>query len=276
MARLEALRLRRRQPRPARRRGMLRWALLGLATVAVTVIAALPAAWIADTVASRTEGRVLLADAAGSLWRGSATLALSAGAGSRTATVLPGRLQWQVAFWPLLTGSLRLVAQHTEAMPAPVTVTVTPSGWRAQSGSMRLPASLLEGIGAPFNTLRPDGAMRLDWSALEGRFRGDKSDGGRPAGMYGHLTLRIDQVSSAVSRLRPLGSYRAEIDWTGPTGMLRLSTVAGPLHLEGGGPIGRQARFEGTAHADPDAANQLASLLSLLGRRENNVTRLRF
>ena len=32
----------------------------------------------------------------------------------------------------------------------------------------------------------------------------------------------------------------------------------------------------GTAHADPEAATQLAGLLSLLGRTENNVTRLRF
>ena len=37
-----------------------------------------------------------------------------------------------------------------------------------------------------------------------------------------------------------------------------------------------QARFEGTADADPDAATQLVGLLSLLGRREDNVTRLRF
>ncbi|QEZ48151.1 type II secretion system protein N [Cupriavidus oxalaticus] len=274
MVRLETLRLPRRKLRQPGAWRRLRWLALGLASAAVTVVAMLPAAWIAERVATQTQGRVLLADASGSLWRGSATLALSAGAGSQTATVLPGRLQWTLAFWPLLAGTARAVVTHTEAMAAPVAITATPGGWTVQSGAMRLPASLLEGIGAPFNTLRPDGLMRADWSTLQGSFSGQKGDG---SGMRGHVTLRIEQVSSAVSRLRPLGSYRAEIDWSGAGGgKLQLSTIAGPLHLEGSGTLGRQARFEGTAHAEPDAQTQLTSLLSLLGRRDNNVTRLRF
>lgn len=284
MVRLETLRLPRRKLRqPGAWRG-LRWLALGLASAAATVVAMLPATWIAERVATQTQGRVLLADASGSLWRGSATLALSAGAGSQTATVLPGRLQWTLAFWPLLAGTARAVVTHTEAMAAPVTITATPGGWTVQSGAMRLPASLLEGIGAPFNTLRPDGLMRADWSTLQGSFSGLKGGGnnagngsGDGNGMRGHVTLRIEQVSSAVSRLRPLGSYRAEIDWSGAGGgKLQLSTIAGPLYLEGSGTLGRQARFEGTAHAEPDAETQLTSLLSLLGRRDNNVTRLRF
>ncbi|WP_420996037.1 type II secretion system protein N [Cupriavidus sp. 30B13] len=283
MARLEALRLARRGVRRPLGWRSLGWLALGLATVALTVLAAFPATWIADGIASQSQRRVLLADAEGSLWKGSATLALSAGAGSETATVLPGRLQWSVSFWPLLTGTLRLVVMHTEAMSAPVGVTVTPLGWTAQAGAIRLPAALLEGVGAPFNTLRPDGRMRLDWSMLQGRFfrrAGEPGDGGNGngggGGLTGHLTLRLEQVSSAVSRVRPLGSYRAEIDWAGGAGKLELTTLAGPLHLQGSGTLGRQARFEGTANADPDAAAQLVGLLSLLGRREDNVTRLRF
>ncbi|KDP88192.1 type II secretion system protein N [Cupriavidus basilensis] len=276
MARLEALRLARhraRSPHGWRRAG---WLALGCVTLALTVLAAFPAAWIADSIASRSQRRVLLADADGSIWNGSATLALSAGAGSETATVLPGRLQWSVAFWPLLTGTLRMVVTHSEAMSSPVGVAVTPFGWTAQAGTIRLPASLLEGIGAPFNTLRPDGLMRIDWSTLQGRFFGQPGKPGGAAGVTGHMTLRLDQVSSAVSRLRPLGSYRAEIDWAGADGKLQLTTLAGPLHLQGNGTLGRHARFEGTARADPDAAKQLVGLLSLLGRREDNVTRLRF
>ncbi len=276
MARLEALRLARRHvasPRGWQRAG---WLALGCATVVLTVLAAFPAAWIADSIATQSQRRVLLADADGSLWHGSATLALSAGAGSETATVLPGRLQWSVAFWPLLSGTLRLAVSHTEAMSGPVGVAVTPFGWSAQAGAIRLPAALLEGVGAPFNTLRPDGLMRIDWSGLQGRFFARAGEPGSAAGMTGHLTLRLDQISSAVSRVRPLGSYRAEIDWSGADGKLQLTTLAGPLHLQGNGTLGRQARFEGTADADPDAAAQLVGLLSLLGRREDNVTRLRF
>ncbi|WP_149137158.1 type II secretion system protein N [Cupriavidus campinensis] len=272
MVRLESLRLTRRRAPVARGWKRMRWTLLGVATVAVTVAACAPAAWLAESVASRTQRRVLLADAAGTIWHGSATLALSAGSGSQTATVLPGRLEWNVAGWPLLAGTLRVALAHSEAMAAPVTLAVTPTGWTAQAGAIRLPAALLEGIGAPFNTLRPDGQMRIDWSALRGRF-GDQKAGSQT---FGHLTLQFDQVSSAVSRLRPLGSYRAEVDLAGADGKLQLKTTAGPLYLEGSGTLGRQARFEGTARTDPDAATQLAGLLSLLGRHENNVTRLRF
>lgn len=268
MVRLESLRLPRRRAPVARGWRRVRWALLGVATAAVTMVACAPATWLAERVASQTQRRVLLADAAGTIWHGSATLALSAGAGSQTATVLPGRLEWDVAGWRLLTGTLRVVLAHDEAMAAPVALAVTPAGWTAQPGAIRLPAALLEGIGAPFNTLRPDGQMRIDWSALQGRFAGNQT--------FGHLTLQFDQVSSAVSRLRPLGSYRADVDLNGADGRLQLKTTAGPLYLEGSGTVGRQARFEGTARTDPDAATQLAGLLSLLGRHENNVTRLRF
>ncbi|WP_343656889.1 type II secretion system protein N [Cupriavidus sp.] len=268
MARLEALRLPRRRARASRGWQWLRWALLGAATVVVTVTASLPATWMAERIATESGRRVLLADASGTLWHGSATLALSAGTGSPTSTVLPGRLTWRVAFWPLLTGTLRLVLEQDMTMAAPVTVAVTPTGWSVQSGGIRLPASLLEGIGAPFNTLRPDGTMRIDWTALQGKFAGNQT--------FGHLTLQLDQMSAAVSRLRPLGSYRADVDLAGADGRLQLKTTAGPLHLEGSGTLGRQSRFEGTAHADPEAATQLAGLLSLLGRTENNVTRLRF
>jgi len=270
MARLEALRLSRRPAGGPRGWRSLGWLALGLAVAATTLLAALPAAWIADAVAGQTRNRLLLADAQGTLWQGSATLALSAGSGSETATVLPGRLQWSLAFWPLFAGRLRVTLNHTEAMSGPVGLTVTPAGWQAQAGALRLPAALLEGLGAPFNSLRPDGRMQLDWTALSGRFSA------RDSQVAGHLTVRLDNMSSAVSRLRPLGSYRAEIDWSGGAGRLQLRTVKGPLHLEGEGALGRQARFEGTAHADPDAANQLVGLLSLLGRREDNVTRLQF
>jgi len=268
MARLEALRLPRRRIRASRGWRRVRWTLLCVATVGVTVLVSMPATWLAERIAGETQRRVLLADAAGTIWHGSATLALSAGTGSQTATVLPGRLNWDVAFWPLLTGTARVTVSHSEAMGAPTTVAVTPSGWTVTPGSIRLPASLLEGIGAPFNTLRPDGMMRIDWSALQGKFAGNQK--------YGHLTMQLEQMSAAVSRLRPLGSYRAEVELAGADGTLQLKTTAGPLYLEGSGTIGRQARFDGTAHTDPEAATQLAGLMSLLGRHENNVTRLSY
>ena len=67
--------------------------------------------------------------------------------------------------------------------------------------------------------------MRIDWSALQGKFAGNQK--------YGHLTMQLEQMSAAVSRLRPLGSYRAEVELAGADGTLQLKTTAGPLYLEG-------------------------------------------
>ena len=76
---LPPLRLRRRD---ASERTSLGWRLLwcgvALLAVGVTVISQYPAAWAAERVASATGQRVLLADPQGSIWHGSATLALTA------------------------------------------------------------------------------------------------------------------------------------------------------------------------------------------------------
>ena len=50
-----------------------------------------------ERVASATDGRLLLADARGTVWSGSAVAVLAGGPGSRDASSLPGRLEWTLA-----------------------------------------------------------------------------------------------------------------------------------------------------------------------------------
>jgi general secretion pathway protein N len=64
MARLEALRLPRRRIRASRGWRRVRWTLLCIATVGVTVLVSMPATWLAERIAGETQRRVLLADAA--------------------------------------------------------------------------------------------------------------------------------------------------------------------------------------------------------------------
>ena len=66
-------------------------ALLGT-TLALLVWA--PAPWLAAALAEATGQRLLLADARGTVWQGSAVVVLIGGAGSRSASALPGRLNW--------------------------------------------------------------------------------------------------------------------------------------------------------------------------------------
>ncbi|WP_199030621.1 type II secretion system protein N [Ralstonia sp. ASV6] len=274
---LPPLRLRRRDASEHTSLGWrLLWCGVALLAVGATVVSQYPAAWAAERVASATGQRVLLADPQGSIWHGSATLALAAGNGGADATVLPGRLSWSVDMLPLLTGTLRAHVAHDRALEQPVVLTVSPGAWQAEAGAMTLPASLLEGIGAPFNTLKLDGRLRAKWTPLSGQFGRGK---GQPDTVQGALTVTVEQVSSSLSRVRPLGSYQAVLSFGGAAGgpmQLALSTLAGPLSLQGQGTLGQGAHFDGVASATPESEPQLIGLLSLLGPRDGSHYRLRF
>ena len=170
---------------------------------------------------------------------------------------LPGRIEWRTAFWPLLTGRLRMRMRQTDAMRDPVMLEATWRGATLSAGSIGVPASLLTGLGAPFNTLALDGAVQLTWSPW--RVIGSNS--------YGRLSVTLTDVSSRASPVRPLGSYRAQLQAQGASSTIELTTLKGPLLLNGQGTVSRTSTsFQGTASATADQRDNLAGLLNLLGR----------
>jgi general secretion pathway protein N len=240
-----------------RARVALPWAVVGALSTAMVMLALLPAAWITPQFARHTGGHVNLVDPAGSLWHGSATLMLAAGSDMSAATLLPGRIEWNTAFWPLFTGRVRMVMRHSEAMPDPITVDATPRSATVTPGTIAVPASLLSGLGAPFNTLDLQGNVQLSWS--------DWRSFNREA--FGQLTVTLNDVSSRVSLVKPLGSYRVAFQAQGESSTLDLTTLKGPLMLNGNGTISAMSTsFHGTASAAPEARENLAGLLNLLGR----------
>jgi general secretion pathway protein N len=73
--------------------------------------------------------------------------------------------------------------------------------------------------------------------------------------------------------VRPLGDYRLTYESQGETGAVRLATLKGPLILEGQGDMrDRRFVFNGDARADPSVAENLGSLLDLLGSRRPDGT----
>lgn len=226
-------------------------------SVFITVMVMLPAAWIVPQFTRVTAGHVNLVDPAGSLWRGSATLMLAASSDGSGATLLPGRVEWTTAFLPLLTGRVRMTMRQTEAMPDAVLVDASLRGSTMSAGAIAVPATLLAGLGAPFNTLDLDGNVRLAWSPW--RVFGTDA--------FGRLTVTLAEMSSRVSLVKPLGSYEAVLQAQGASSTLDLSTQKGPLLLDGHGTFSRaSASFNGTASATPDQRENLAGLLNLLGR----------
>jgi general secretion pathway protein N len=232
-------------------------------SVAGTLLAMMPAAWIMPQFARATGGHVNLVDPAGSLWRGSATLMLAAGSDGAGATLLPGRVEWTTAFWPLFTGRVRMTMRQTEAMPDPVIVDAGLQGATLTSGAIAVPATLLSGLGAPFNTLDLEGNVRLAWTEWRVLRRNT----------YGQLNITLDDMASRISRVKPLGSYRVGFQAQGGSGTVELETAKGPLKLTGAGVISPgSTSFEGVASADPEARENLAGLLNLLGRHTSPDT----
>ncbi|MBP6652811.1 MAG: type II secretion system protein N, partial [Xylophilus sp.] len=123
------------------------------------------------------------------------------------------------------------------------------------------PAALLVGLGTPWNTIQAQGQLGLSTQGLSVEWTE-----GRLA-VAGQARLEALQVSSRLSTLQPMGSYR--ITFTGgPVPSLQLDTIEGALQLKGSGSwVGSRLRFNGEASAAPDREAALSNLLNIIGRR---------
>ncbi len=254
-------------------RGVL-YALIAAVSVGATALVFGPAQWVASAVSRATGERIVLAEATGSIWRGQATVVLSPGQDASIARVsLPESLSWRLSPWRLLTGTVDLTLSHPSALLQPMQMRANVAG-RVELGAtrVRLPASLLVGLGAPFNTIRPGGLLSLNWQRLElerGRMQGD-------------LVGEWQFATSALTPVAPFGHYRLMVEGGFPNTRLKLLTLSGPLELTGDGTIseGGRLRFSGRARAasSADAATktQLSGLVSLLGRRDGDSAILSF
>ena len=248
-----------------------RWAIAGIVFgVLVALIVFAPAAWLASAVASATGQRVLLADARGSVWSGSAMAVLTGGPGSRDASSLPGRVEWTLGLQGL---GLALNARHACCLNDTVTLQVrpgfgrvgvtlvSPPGWVGQ-----WPSAFLGGLGTPWNTLQLGGVVRLVSPALK-----LESAQGRWV-VEGRADMELVSVSSRLTTLETLGSYKLTLTGdpaTPGTSQLSLTTQDGALQLSGQGTWGPGGvRFRGEASAAETNETALSNLLNIIGRRD--------
>jgi general secretion pathway protein N len=252
--------------------GIVLGSLLGLLWFA-------PAAWLAAWVNSASGGRLLLADARGSVWHGSAVVVLTGGAQSRDASALPGRMTWRLV--PQGRG-LTLHVSHACCVQGEPAIHLLPG-----LGSLRVelppaqgaptthlgqwPAAWLAGLGTPWNTVQPSGTLRLsspgfafEWRASHWVFTGSAE-------------IELGAMASRLSTLDVLGSYRLRLDGDarGDAASVQLGTLGGALQLVGSGQwVASKLRFSGQASAAPGAEAALNNLLGILGRRQGAVSLL--
>jgi len=250
-------------PGQSARRPPWRWATAGalLGALAMLVLSA-PAAWLAAAVAAATHEQVLLLEARGTVWDGSARLVLSGGAGSRARASLPGRVHWQGR--PGAT-ALHLALSADCCTRAPLGLRLAPrwSGAALQvtDGQSDWPATMLTGLGTPWNTLQIEGQLTLRTQGLSVEWFS-----GRLA-MGGTAEVAAIGLSSRLSTLKPMGSYRITVTG-GATPMLAITTLEGSLQLSGSGQwVGSRLRFQGEARATAEHEAALSNLLNVMGRR---------
>ncbi|HEY2558573.1 MAG TPA: type II secretion system protein N [Caldimonas sp.] len=247
----------------------VRWAIAGaIVGILVGVVAFAPASWLAAAIASATNQRLVLADARGTIWSGSAVAVLAGGPDSRDATYLPGRLEWTLA--PRWYG-VDLAARHDCCLNGTTTVQIRPGLGRIRATLVprtdwvgQWPSAWLGGLGTPWNTLQLGGSFRLlspgvTIESVEGRWRLD-----------GRVELVLEQVSSRLTTLETLGTYRVALTGSsnGPT-LLTVATQEGPLQLTGNGTWGPGGvKFRGEARAETGDEAALSNLLNIIGRRD--------
>lgn len=245
-----------------------RWAAAGalLGAVLSTVVYA-PARWLAQGLAQASGARVQLLQPQGTVWQGSAQLVLGAGSGSQAPTALPGRVLWQLR--PSLRG-LQLALQAPCCLKQDWVWTATPGFAGVQlalsdqpsTQPSVWPSALLAGLGTPWNTLQLQGMLALSTQQLTLQWQSGAWS------LAGRAQLDATGLSSSLSTLKPMGSYRLGLTG-GPSPTLDLSTLEGSLRLSGSGRwIGGQLRFEGEASAAPERADALGNLLNIIGRRD--------
>lgn len=241
--------------------------LLALAILATAAaLAVLPARWL--MLALPSHWPLAIVEASGTLWSGSATLALGPAHDRRT---LPDALRWNLS----LASGPQMEIRHPW-LGGPLTLAITLGGPMISAQTLQAPASALAALDARLAAVGPGGTLWLSWPRLEF---------GASAHAPGQRLLDAEwrAASSALTPIRPVGHYAVALrQGAGDTAELLLETRHGPLLLEGRGGVdaARGFHFQGTARAEPGISPEthaaLQDVLGALGPRRNELTQLHY
>ena len=222
-----------------------------------------PAQWLAWACMAATNGQVVLNDAAGTVWSGSAQVLLRGGGQSQSVVGLPGRVVWQLRpGWLALDAQVGAACCMARPLVTRLTVTWGQARLQVQDHQSNWPAGLLAGLGTPWNTVLAQGNLALDTEGLSVEWSHGRTS------FAGRCQLDAMEMTSSLSTLKPMGSYRLSFQG-GEANTLTLQTLQGSLQLAGRGQwVGGRLRFDGEASAAPERQEALANLLNIIGRRD--------
>lgn len=233
---------------------MNRWGLIaiGLGIYALGVIATAPATLIDGGLQRISHGKLRLVEAQGTLWSGSGQIEIR-DSGGRTGVAK--NFAWRILPESLLRGHMVCeVKLERAAKPFPVTISL--SGIELANADISLPATAL-GLGVPkLAPLGLTGELLLHIASLSIEHKQ----------MQGSVTLQWRGAGSVFTPISPLGDYELKLDTDGASAHVLLSTIQGPLQLDGKGTWtnGGNPDFMAIARVPPQHQQQLNPLLRLI------------
>jgi len=226
-------------------------AIVGIAAYGVFLVATMPARWAAERAALRD---VALHAVNGTIWRGDAQAVIRVGGGTFTVD----RLAWDFRPARLLQGRLAYdVAAQGAGFDARAEAARTFAGWSVRGLAARADAAVATAAFPWMSPWRPAGNVTLTSDAMD-------VDGNQARGT---AQLEWRDAASAMSEVKPLGTYRAELAADGAGGNVKVTTLQGALRVAGQGRLEFPSRltFTGEALGEGDKARALDPLLQLLG-----------
>ncbi|MBI2319596.1 MAG: type II secretion system protein N [Betaproteobacteria bacterium] len=228
---------------------------IGLLAYGLGLIVMFPATLLDAGVQRASAGRLRIAEAQGTFWRGTGQIEIR-DAGGRTG--IAKRLAWRFRPASLLRGLLDCDVEIDQASK-PFLVTISPVRIEIAHAEATVPVTAL-GLGVPkLAPLGLTGDLLLHVGKLS------FSTAGRPS-VQGDARLQWRSAGSTLTSLAPLGDYELQLVGEGAQVRAALRTISGPLQLEGKGAwaSGANPVFTATARVAPEHQQQLAPLLRLI------------
>lgn len=227
----------------------------GVVLLACAIVALAPAAVLDPLVASRSEGRVRLADASGLWWRGDGVV---------TSTDKQARMPiaWHVHLLPLLRARLVIELVPARAGMPSGTLAVARGDVEAHALQLTLPASLLPAFVPALSAVAPDGDV--DVTSTSFTWRAAHADGRLDVVWH---DARLALIGFPIS----LGSVRGAANGT-PEGVQGMfENRGGELGARGTWAM-RGDAVEGVTTLTPTSATPAAlrAVLPMLGKREED------
>jgi general secretion pathway protein N len=230
--------------------------VLGIAAYAVFLVATLPASFVAERIATGSQGRIAFDGTSGTAWNGTASLTTRL----PNATIRVERLAWRWLPAQLATGRIAFAVEGSDGtLAGQGEVARTLGAWHFARWRLSGDASALSRYVPLAAAWQPSGILAIEVPGLA--FDGTKFNG--------TATAEWRAATVSLSDVRPLGSWRASLDAADGPARVIVTTIEGPLKVAGTGMIAIPGRvtFTGEARADPAQEKALEPLLKLFGAR---------